>query len=262
MNFLQIAVLSIVQGLTEFLPISSQAHLILLTELGYWRDHGQELEVAAHAGSLLAVVLYFHKEVAMMLRGVGHSLTARRSEDSALLWKVVIASLPVMAVGLAIKLHDLDELLRTPETIAFATIFFALVLLAADNCRRERTLEELGFGEAFTVGVFQCFALVPGASRSGTAMTMGRFLGLLPKEAARFSLLLSMPAILGAVVLTAAAEPKLLFFPEALAVAAFSFAASLLAVAAMLKWLERAGFGVFICYRLILGTALLITLAH
>lgn len=249
--------MSIVQGLTEFLPVSSQAHLILLAQLTAWQDHGQVLEVAAHGGSLLAIVLYFYKEVLSMLRGVGHSMVARRSEDSELLWKVVLASIPVMAVGLAVKLGGWAETLRTTQVIAIATIFFGLMLLVADRRPTNRTIKQLGLGGAFAVGVFQCFALIPGASRSGVAMTMGRFLGLSAGEAARFSMLLSMPAILGAVTLTVADQPDILLSPNLITIAALSFVASLAAVTLMLKWLERAGFGVFVCYRLILGAVLL-----
>ncbi len=252
--------MGIVQGLTEFLPVSSQAHIILLAELARLREEtvlqGQTLEVAAHAGSLLAIVLYFHKQTLMMLKGLTHTATGNDSSERALLWKVVVASLPIIAVGLTIKLQGAENELRSPTVIAASTVIFALILLMADRRPAGKNIEQLSLGEAFFIGLFQCFALIPGASRSGVAMTMGRFLALSPKEAAGFSLLLSMPAIAGAVTLNVIAAPSILLSAEAAMIAFFSFVSSLAAVALMLKWLERAGFGVFVAYRLVLGAVL------
>jgi len=256
MDFFYLAVLSIIQGATEFLPVSSQAHLILLAKLAI-TDLGPSIEVAAHAGSLVAIMLYFKQEVMMMLKGVAHSLARSQSDEARLLHKVVIASIPVVVVGLVIKLTATQEHIRSVDVIAGSTIFFGILLWLADNNKAAKTLNQLSLKEAFWIGLFQCFALIPGASRSGVTMTMGRFLGLSATASARFSLLLAMPALAGAVVLTAITEPSLAFSFQSLVVVGLSFLSSLAAVALMLSWLKRAGFGIFVVYRLLLGLVLL-----
>ena len=287
MDFFYLAVLSVIQGITEFLPVSSQAHLILAAKLGSWQDLGPSIEVAAHLGSLVAIVCYFRTQVVELVKGMVDTLTRssfafsfafrsqtsppkftlnplqftlNKSPEALLFQKVVVASIPVIIAGLLVKLGDIQHHIRTPEVIAVATILFGLLLWVADTNKGAKSLSQLSLTQAFWVGLFQCFALIPGASRSGVAMTMGRFCGLSPMATAQFSLLLAMPVLAGAVVLTAITEPQLAFSAQSLVVAGLSFVSSLVAVAAMLSWLRRAGFGVFVAYRLLLGLVLLVYL--
>jgi undecaprenyl-diphosphatase len=261
MDLIQIIALAFLQGLTEFLPISSSAHLILLPQMvSGWQDQGLAFDVAVHVGTLSAVVLYFQKELKPMARDWFSSLTTlEQTTNSRLAWAVLFGTIPVGLVGLIFK--DFIELyLRSPLVIAGATVFFGLLLWWADargnRCRDEYALT---WKDVVIIGFAQALALIPGTSRSGATMTAGLFLGLTREGAARFSFLLSIPVItLSGLLVTkdlieqdAPVDWIALFLGAALA----GFTAYL-CIHYFLKLLDKIGMLPFVVYRLILGVIL------
>jgi undecaprenyl-diphosphatase len=197
MDFLQILILSVVQGLTEFLPISSSAHLNLVPELLGWPDQGLLFDVAMHVGSLLAVVVYFKQDIMRMTQAWFTEVIHKKSSpDSMLAWFVIIGTIPAVLAGLIFK--DFIEIeLRSALVIASTTIIFGLLLGLGDYLAgTERDEYSLTFKDVVIIGCFQALALIPGTSRSGITMTAALFLGLKKVSAARFSFLLSIPIIL------------------------------------------------------------------
>ena len=260
MEILQIVILALVQGLTEFLPISSSAHLILVPVLTDWPDQGLAFDVAVHAGTLAAVVLYFRRELARMLVEWFVSFKGGLTPDARLAWAVLIGTIPVGLAGLIFK-GVIETQLRSPMVIAVATIVFGLLLWYADRTGR-RSKDEYGLqlSDVLIIGLAQALALIPGTSRSGITITMGRFLGFSPEAAARFSFLLSIPVIAAAGgygalrVATGDAPIDWLQFALAMGLAAL---AGWLCIAAFLALLRRVGLLPFVVYRLVLGLALL-----
>lgn len=195
MDIIQIIVLALVQGLTEFLPISSSAHLILVPVLTEWPDQGLAFDVAVHAGTLTAVVLYFRKELQRMFIEWLGSFAGKHTEDSRLAWAVLVGTIPVGLAGLLFKDYISDNL-RTPLVIAATTIIFGGFLWLADRRKNlSRDEHTLGWKEVLFIGVAQAIALIPGTSRSGITITAALLLGLNRQAAARFSFLLSIPVI-------------------------------------------------------------------
>ena len=259
MEWLQILVLACIQGLTEFLPISSSAHLIVVPVLTGWPDQGLAFDVAVHVGSLAAVLIYFRNDFSAMLRE-GLRRPSEVGAHGRVGWLVVVASIPLGVVGLAVDAR-LSESLRDPVVIAAATIGFGLLLLFADRSgTKRRRMESIGLRDAIVVGCAQAIALIPGTSRAGITMTAGLLVGLTPSAAARFSFLLSVPAILmagGYKTLQLAAGASDAQWP-ALAVGAFVTAVCAYAcIHAFLRLVERIGFAPFVAYRLVLGGVLL-----
>ena len=267
MTALSIFLVSLIQGITEFLPVSSSGHLILLPALTGLADQGQTADVAAHLGTLAAVMLYLRRDLTDMtislLPRADAVQTARR-----LAGLLILASLPVIAVGLAVELAA-PSLLRLAMTVAAANLVFAVWLFWADRQPVRTTLHEGGtrfdwsrltIRQALLIGLAQIFALIPGASRSGVTMTMARQLGLDRLSAARFSLLLSIPVISGAAVvklaglISADTPPDI---PALVAVILLSFLFALAAIRWMMGWLAKASFTIFVVYRLGLGAILL-----
>jgi len=196
-------ILALVQGLTEFLPISSSAHLILVPQLFGWQDQGLAFDVAVHLGTLLAVLWYFRHEVVVILRAWFGSLIGKPSShtDAHLGWMIIVATLPVALVGFLFADFVANEL-RSPLIIASATAVFGIVLWVADLRAKDVTDEHrIGFIFALLIGFAQTLALIPGTSRSGITITAGLALGLSRETAARFSFLISMPTIASAALL-------------------------------------------------------------
>jgi undecaprenyl-diphosphatase len=264
---LHLIILAIVQGVTEFLPISSSGHLVLTWELldtlganGVGDAERLDLDIAAHVGTLMAVCLYFRRDIAEMIAGLPGLLRGRPDRRGQLALFVVAASLPVVVAGYV--MHELlPGGLRSLAVVAWANILFALVLWLADRVGASRCdAESLGLGRALLIGLAQILALVPGTSRSGVTMTAGRFLGLTRPQAARFAMLLAIPAIAGAGVLAGfdlAASGDLSLGHDAVVVALLSFLAALAAIALLMRWLARASFTPFVVYRLLFGAVLL-----
>lgn len=253
-------ILALVQGLTEFLPISSSGHLVLTGKVMCWQDQGLAIDVAVHVGTLVAVALYFWRDVWMMIVGLGRLVTGRGGPQAKVLISVVVATIPVLVVGFLAK--DYVALaFRNVEIIAWTTIGFGILLWIADRIGMTVwRVEHLGVSSALLIGLSQVLALVPGTSRSGITMTSARLLGLERSEAARFSMLLSIPTILGAGLLTGLdiyEQGNLTLGADVILAAGMSFIAGLVAIALMMRWLRHAGFGPFVIYRLLLGAFLL-----
>ncbi|HLS69988.1 MAG TPA: undecaprenyl-diphosphate phosphatase [Kiloniellales bacterium] len=263
MDYLHLLVLAVVQGITEFLPISSSAHLILIPEIFGWRDQGLMIDVALHVGTLAAVVTYFSRE-SLRMAGGAISLAGGRYDGSArLLLLIVVATVPVVVAGFALR-EVVSLHLRSATVIAATTIGFGILLYVADRWgRRQSVVEGMTWQHAFLIGLVQCLALVPGTSRAGVTMTAALFLGYQRVEAARFSLLLSIPTTAAAGVLIAWElwqSGDFALQGDALLGAAFAFVAAWLAIGAMMAWLRRSSFTPFVVYRLLLGVALLLWL--
>lgn len=263
-SLLQILVLAVVQGITEFLPISSSGHLVVLPRLVGWPDQGVLIDVSVHVGTLAAVIVYFRRELLDMLRSSGHLLGGDSGPSARLLRNLVVATLPVVVAGAALEWLRLTASVRSVEVVAWTTFGFALVLFAADRYGMTlRRIEHMGLPSALVIGLAQVLALVPGTSRTGITVTAARMLGFERREAARFSMLLAIPTILGAGILGGFEiyqSGDLQLGADALFAAAFAFATGLGAIVLLMAWLERASFTPFVVYRVILGGALLIWL--
>lgn len=262
MSDIQILILALVQGLTEFLPISSSAHLILAPHLLGFADQGLAFDVAVHFGSLIAVVGYFRKDIAAILSDWFASTVrkAPATDNSRLGWAVLLGTIPVVIAGLLMKTLVETEL-RSDLVIATTTIVFGLLLWWADRrARRDRNLNDIGIVDVLFIGLAQVLALIPGTSRSGITMTAGLMLGLTRQAAARFSFLLAVPTILmsaGLVTLelTMAGDPV---DWRALGLGVLlSWAAAYACIALFLRFIERVGMLPFVIYRLLLGAGIL-----
>lgn len=260
MSLLQIVVLSVVQGLTEFLPISSSGHLILVPYLTGWPDQGLAIDVAVHMGTLAAVLIYFRSDVLNLLRGFFRLFVGQVTRDGRLALYLLAATLPALAVGYALETLA-GGTPRRIEVVAWAMIGFALVLWFADRVgMRVKRLEHLSLGQALVIGIAQPIAFLPGTSRSGITMIAARLMGYERKEAARFSFLLSIPAIVAAGLyegLKLAETGNVAALGGAGLAMIFSALTGLAAIAFLMRWLKRSSFMPFVIYRLILGVGLL-----
>lgn len=263
MELLQIFILAAVQGLTEFLPISSSAHLILAPNVLGYADQGLAFDVAVHVGSLAAVMGYFRREVISIGGDFFRSLADPKSAspDAKLGWMIILATLPVGLFGLLMKSLVEGEL-RSPLVIAVTTIGFGLLLLAADR-RGTRVRDEYSIGwlQALVIGLFQAVAIIPGTSRSGITMTAGLFLGLTRRAASRFSFLLSIPTILmsgGLVTLDLISSDLAVDWTSLSIGALLSFITAYLCIHYFLQFIERIGMLPFVLYRLLLGALILV----
>ncbi|MGH9682424.1 MAG: undecaprenyl-diphosphatase UppP [Candidatus Acidiferrales bacterium] len=271
MHLWQVIVLAIVQGLTEFLPVSSTAHLILFPWLFHWPDPGLAFDVALHAGTLLAVVLYFLREwIQLVLCGIGFHYPKRAGEHQViyhrrLFWYLVIGTIPAAIVGWKFE-HQIEDLLRKPVPIAIALIVVGLLMWYGEYIGRlDRHIEQTSLGDSLYIGTAQALALFPGVSRSGITITAGLFRGMTREAAAKFSFLLSTPVIAGA----AAKElPKLYKMQKAgvlgmpLSHVAISIAVSAIVgyvvIAFFLQYLQTRTLKIFIYYRILFGIVVLL----
>ena len=278
MTFLQMLLIAIVQGVTEFLPISSSGHLILLPIFTGYEDQGPMIDIAVHVGSLLAIISYFFRDVAGLARGGFATVgIGKAPKEKKLFWWIIIGTIPAVLVGLAIKTgmlngvfqtmfnlqiknDDLLESLRLTHLIAVNLIVNGILLGLADKFgRKTRSFEDVRLIDGLLVGLAQSLALIPGTSRSGVTMTMARTLGFARVEAARFSFLLSIPAIAGAGILIVPdllnADPALLM--SALITGGLTFLAALGTMVFLMRFLKNASMMVFVVYRVLMGAALL-----
>ena len=261
MTGINLVVLALIQGITEFLPISSSAHLILVPVFTDWPDQGPTIDVALHVGTLGAVLVYFHRDVWAMFRGISKLEDSDRVPGAKLILHVVIATIPVVIAGAALSLAGLLEGLRSPALIGWTMLGFGLLLYAADRLNMTiRTIEHMTYIHALIIGASQVLALIPGTSRAGITMTAARALGYERAEAARFSLLLSMPTIFAAGSLIGyrlyrAGDMELGL--DAVIAAGLAFITALAAIGLMMSWVKRANFTPFVVYRVVLGGGLL-----
>jgi undecaprenyl-diphosphatase len=262
MDYLHAIFLALLQGLTEFLPISSSAHLILLPRLLGWADQGLAFDVAVHIGTLTAVVAYFrHDVLCLLLAWVKSCVRWQLNADARLAWLVVLGTVPVALTGLLF--HDfIESNLRSPLVIAAATIGFGLLLGLSDlRGEKRRTETSLTFVDVLWIGLAQALALIPGTSRSGITMTAALALGLTRSAAARFSFLLSVPVILMAggyesLQLLQQAEP--VAWGPILLGTVVSGVSAYLSIHFFMRLIEKVGMLPFVVYRLLLGGFLLL----
>jgi len=265
MDFIQILVLGLVQGLTEFLPISSSAHLILVPELTGWPDQGLAFDVSVHLGTLSAVILYFRRELISMSRSWTASVTGKGFDQEArLAWAVLLGTIPVGIAGLAFK-DVVETTLRSPFVIASATLVFGLLLWWADaRCRGERNEHSIGWKDVLIIGIGQALALIPGTSRSGATMTAGLMVGLSRKASARFSFLLSIPVIVlagGLEIIEYLETANIADIQPLLLGALISGVSAFICIHYFLKVLENIGMLPFVIYRLALAGFLYLVFA-
>ena len=264
MTVFQAVVLGLVQGLAEFLPISSSAHLALTPWLFGWSDPGLAFDVSLHVGTLAAVLWYFRDEWARLVRSAAAIARHRRvdTHDTRQVVFLVVATIPAAVAGILIEDYA-ESLFRSPILMATALMLMGIVLWAADRyAPRDRSLQRMSVRDAALIGLAQVFALIPGVSRSGSTMTAGRALRFDRQSAAVFSFLMSMPVTAAA---AAVKVPELLraqgmTLPLIAGVVAAAIS-SWLAIAILLRYVSRHSFGVFAAYRLFLGAVVLLLLA-
>ena len=262
MTFLQMLILAVVQGVTEFLPISSSGHLILVPFVTGAEDQGPMIDIAVHIGSLLAIIVYFFKDAWGLARGGFATIgIGKAPEQRRLFWWIVIGTIPAAGLGIFLKSGGYLEGFRSTDLVAVNLIVYGILLGAADRFgSQHKKYEDMSLKDAMIVGVAQALALIPGTSRSGVTMTAARALGYGRVEAARFSFLLSIPAVAGAGILII---PDLLdaggdLLREALITGALTFVAAFLTMTFLMQFLRRASMMIFVVYRVALGAALLI----
>jgi len=259
----QTILLALIQGLTEFLPISSSAHLILPSEILGWSDQGLAFDVAVHLGSLTAVIWYFRQRVGDLVVGGVQSLAGKWTESGKLAWMLVLATIPAAVAGLLFD-DFIEANLRSAQVIAVTTIIGALLLALADRTdHQNKTIADLTWMLVLAIGLAQATALIPGTSRSGITMTMALLLGLRRSCAAEFSFLMAIPVILLSAGWKSLDLLALQEFPwDTLFIGvAVSAVSAYFCIKYFLQLIERIGFMPFVIYRLLLGAVLLVLVA-
>lgn len=262
MTIEQIIILSLIQGITEFLPISSSGHLAMLPLLTDWPDQGVMSDVALHFGSLIAVLIYFWRDVKNLVIGFFDVFRGKNSANRKLFLLLSLATIPVFVVGYILKKTGIIDNLRNLEVIAWANIIFAVFLYWFDKIGEQvKNTEKFSVKDAVLIGLAQCLALIPGSSRSGTTMTMARKLGYKRDESARLSMLMSIPTILGASLLLLvdlSKETDVSVQADAMIMAGLSFVVAFLSIWGLMALLKRMSMLPFVIYRVVLGLALII----
>lgn len=261
MTITEAVILGVVQGLGEFLPISSSAHLVITPWLLRFPDPGLAFDVALHAGTLIALLAYFWRDWARLTAAFFTSLKKKRatySQDEKLIWYLIIASVPGAIAGKLLE-EQADTIFRSPLLIAGTMTVMGLVLWAADQLQKHRIdLQHMGLKESIIVGLSQALAIVPGVSRSGSTMSAGLFLGLTRETAARFSFLMALPITLGAVLVKARD-----FFSHSVGVPelvgiAVSAVTGFLAIKYMLAYVRKYSYRIFVAYRLLFSLVIVV----
>jgi undecaprenyl-diphosphatase len=265
MPLYQAVILALIQGLTEFLPVSSTAHLALAPWLLGWRDPGLTFDVALHVGTLLAVAAYFARVWIRLVRSAFGRRLASKGETDAnprLFWLLVIATIPAGFAGLALEKYA-ESTLRSPYVIAAMMISIGVVMWLADRAGRfQKTLPEVSLADALAIGLAQALAIVPGTSRSGVTIAAGLFRHLDRETAARFSFLLSTPVIAGAALKAAMNVRHAGGIPPDMRAAflagvAVSAVTGFAAIAFLIRYLQRHTLNIFVCYRIVCGIIIL-----
>ena len=261
MDLVQVLFLSFIQGLTEFLPISSSAHLILFSDFFSSNIQSLNFDVSVHLGTLIAACFYFKDEITQILNSFAGS--DEESLGRKLLFNLIISSLPILIIGFFVR--DFVEIfLRSPEIIAYATIFFAVILYLSTKVKTQHSqLDSISPTQSLIIGLAQCLALIPGTSRSGITISAGLALGVESKVASRFSFLLAIPTI-GAIACYQIISVDFISFAadyrSNLLGILISFIVAYLTIDFFIKFIDRIGFLPFIIYRLVLGTSILLFL--
>ena len=262
MPFYLLILVALVQGITEFLPVSSSGHLILISELSAAPDQGQAIDVAVHIGTLFAVVIFFWRDVSMGLAGIPRMLTGRiDTAGSKLAFLLMIATIPAIAFGLILKITGLSDAMRSMTVIGWTMLLFGLLLWWADQRGTiEKTDADWTAKDAIKMGLWQAVALIPGTSRSGICITAGRMLGYSRQDSAKLAMLMSIPTIVASGVLLGAeviATADVQVARDGAVAAVMSFVAALFALSIMMRLLRSVSFTPYVIYRVALGVVLL-----
>jgi undecaprenyl-diphosphatase len=266
MGWIEAVVLGVVQGLTEFLPISSSAHLRIVGEAFGWADPGAAFTAITQIGTEAAVLLYFRKDIGRIIAAWLGSLTGRRTgnPDARMGWLIILGSVPIVVLGLLFQ-DQIETTLRDLRIVATALIAFSLILYWADRVgAKKRELPDLTVPHGLVFGLAQALALVPGVSRSGGTITAGLFLGYSRAAAARYSFLLAVPAVLGSgffqayEALTGDVEGAGVAWGPTILATVLAFGVGLTVIAWLLRYLDRGSFTPFVVYRVLLGVLLLV----
>jgi undecaprenyl-diphosphatase len=265
MGWFEAVVLGLVQGLTEFLPISSSAHLRIVGEAFGWDDPGAAFTAITQIGTELAVLLYFRRDIGRIIVAWLGSLAGRRKgdPDARMGWLIIVGSIPIVVLGLLFQ-DRIETTLRDLRIVAIALVAFSLILYWADRVgRKKRELGDLTVGHGVAFGFAQAMALIPGVSRSGGTITMGLFLGYSRAAAARYSFLLAVPAVLGSgffqayEALTGDVAGETVAWGPTIVATVIAFAVGLSVIAWLLRYLDRGSFTPFVVYRVLLGLLVL-----
>ena len=255
---LQFFLIGIIQGVTEFLPISSSGHLVLFAQLTNWEDQGLFTDIAVHFGTLFAVMIYLRKDIYYFLTNIFQL----KIFDDQIIFKIILATLPAIILGYFI--YDYVSLyFRSIQLIASSSIVFAIILFFADRVKIEsKSWNKITYIEALTVGLFQVLAFIPGASRAGVTITGARLLGYDRLNAARFSMILSIPIIFASMTLSLINIFNEEYVPvnlhQSLSAALVAFITALLSIIFLMRFIKKANFNIFIIYRIVLGIVLLV----
>ena len=255
---LQYFLIGIIQGITEFLPISSSGHLVLFAKLTNRDDQGLFTDIAVHFGTLIAVILYLRKDIYYLVS----TIFKFKIFDDQIIFKIVLSTLPAIFLGYFI--YDYVSLyFRSIQLIAISSIVFAIILYFADKINiQAKSWQNITYTEALLIGLFQVLAFIPGASRAGVTITAARFLGYDRINATRFSMLLSIPIILASMTLSLInvfnKDQAVVNFYNSFSAALVAFIAALLSIIFLMRFIKQANFNIFIIYRIIIGIILLI----
>ena len=262
MPLLHLLLVAVIQGITEFLPISSSGHLILLPNLTGLDDQGQVIDVAVHVGTLFAVCLYFRQDVLLSIKGLGHLATGRHNSPAAKLsLMLIIGTIPVVIAGLILSITGLDDALRSVAVIGWTMLGFGIVLYWFDQKSPEtETYEDWSIKRAMILGLWQAIALIPGTSRSGITITGARSMGFNREAAARIAMLMSVPTIFASGTLLTVeviGNADAQIAKDGAIAAVFAFLSALAALSFMMRLLKSVSFLPYVIYRVALGIILL-----
>ncbi len=258
---IQTIVLALIQSATEFLPVSSSAHLIIVPYLASWKDQGAAFDVAMHLGTLIAVIVYFRKDVINIISSAFLIFKKETILNSNIFLCLLVATIPALLFGFFIEVIFHADF-RNVKILAIMLIVFGIILFLVDKLKpQNKNMKQITLKDALLIGLAQSLALIPGTSRSGISITMARFLGFNREDAARFSMLLSIPTILAAGAWTALklfqTENIEVFNSQLFVGMIVATLGGMFAIWFLLAWLKKASFGIFAAYRIVLGGILL-----
>ena len=271
MGFFHLILLATIQGLTEFIPVSSSAHLSILPLFFYLEKQSLGMDIAVHLGSLIAVCHIFHRDLSTLFKGLAEILFRKyKSENSKTFLLILIATAPIVLMTIVFVLFDLINHLRSIYVIAIASIVFSIPLLLADKiCKKNRFIEELSFSDAIYIGFWQSFAIIPGASRSGCCITGALIKGFRNFDAAHISLIMSIPTILGSSVLLIlelfTSSGTDIFSQDLIDVifcVIFSYFAAFFSIKIFFRFIQKISFLPFVIYRILFGFFIIIFLGY
>ena len=254
-----IIILSLIQGITEFLPISSSAHLIIIPEFFLNIDSGRGFDVSLHFGSLLAVIYYLKKD---LIKIISDTIFFKKDNEGLITFiNLIISTIPVICVGFLVHINNFN-IIRSLEVIGWTTLIFGILLGIADrNLKVKKFFKSLNLKDALVIGIFQSLAIIPGTSRSGIVITAGLLMGFSRFDASKYSLLLSIPVIIAATTLESVnlfQEKGFFFNNEMIIGIILSFCAALIAIRLFMNWINIASLKIFVTYRVILGILILV----